>query len=122
RGLLGGRMAEAGPGLIVGALHDDTFGPLVMVGSGGVNAELLADARYLPLPLDHAEAVRAVHRLRSAPLLAGARGRPPADIDALADLLVRVGAIAANGDVAELDLNPVLVHDAGKGVTVVDAW
>ncbi|WP_322756506.1 acetate--CoA ligase family protein [Frankia sp. Cas3] len=64
-----------------------------------------------------------IERLRcAAPVLAGARGRPVADVAALADLLVRVGALVEHGDVAELDLNPVVVHDAGKGVTVLDAW
>ncbi|OHV43585.1 hypothetical protein BCD48_27835 [Pseudofrankia sp. BMG5.36] len=121
-GVLVERMANAGHEIIVGGLYDETFGPLVMVGSGGIYAEVLRDTCFLPLPLDHAEATRAVERLRCAPVLAGARGRPAADVPALADLLVRVGAIVERGDVSELDLNPVVVHDAGKGITVLDAW
>lgn len=121
-GVLVERMAEPGYEVIVGVLHDETFGPLVLIGSGGLDAELIADVRLLPLPVGIAQAARAIGQLRCAPILNGAHGRAPADVPALADLVVRVAAIAARGRIAQLDLNPVLVHAAGRGVTVVDAW
>ena len=121
-GVLVERMASVGQEIIVGAIHDSTFGPVVMVGSGGANAEIFADSFFLPLPIDHTEAALAIGNLRCAPALNGAYGHPKADVTALADLLVRVAAIAQYGDIEELDLNPVLVHGTGRGVTVLDAW
>jgi acyl-CoA synthetase (NDP forming) len=121
-GVLVERMAEPGYEVIVGVLHDQTFGRLVLVGSGGVDTELIADVRLLPLPVDTAHAARAIGQLRCAPALRGARGRVPADIDALAHLVVQVAAMAASSPAMQLDLNPVLVHPVGRGVTVVDAW
>jgi len=121
-GVLVERMAQPGYEVIVGVLNDETFGPLVLVGAGGLDTELIADVRLLPLPVGAVAATRAIGRLRCAPILKGARGRAPADVDALADLIVRVAAIADKGGVAQLDLNPVVAHPAGHGVTVVDAW
>jgi acyl-CoA synthetase (NDP forming) len=121
-GVLVEEMVTQGHEVIVGALYDDTFGPFVMIGAGGIYAEVLGDVRFVPLPIDRAAALRAVDELRLAPILRGTRNQRPADVEALADLVVRVAAMVANGDVAELDLNPVVVHDEGDGVTVLDAW
>jgi len=122
-GVLVQPMAPAGLELIVGVTVDATFGPLLTVGLGGIFAEVLRDTVTLPLPLDDGEVRRALARLRGWPLLAGVRGRPPADLAALADLLLRLAGFAeANRDrLAELDLNPVLLHEAGRGYTLVDA-
>ena len=70
-----------------------------------------------------AAAKRQIARLKGAKLLDGARGKPPADVEALAELMVRLSTFIADAgaDIAEIDLNPVLVHEHGKGVTVVDA-
>lgn len=120
RGVLVQPMAEAGVECVVGLSQDPVFGPVVMVGLGGVWIELLKDVTFARCPVSPAEAEAMIHRLRGVRLLQGFRGSPPADIQALADLVSRVSAIgAALGDqLGELDLNPVFVHS--KGVTAVD--
>jgi acetyltransferase len=118
--------AMAGPGhaMIIGALVDPDFGPLVMLGTGGVHAEVLADTAFALAPLSAEAAVGLVDRVRGSVLLRGLRGEPPADRAALEQLLVAFSelAVACRDDFADIDLNPVLVHPAGQGVTVVDAW
>jgi acetyltransferase len=120
RGVLVQPMAEAGVECVVGLSQDPVFGPVVMVGLGGVWIELLKDVTFARCPVSPAEAEAMIHRLRGVRLLQGFRGSPPADIQALADLVSRVSVIgAALGDqLGELDLNPVFVHP--KGVTAVD--
>jgi acyl-CoA synthetase (NDP forming) len=95
--------------MIVGALLDPLLGPAVMVGTGGIFAEILKDTVVRPLPIDEADAREMVESLRGYPLLDGARGRPPADVGGLVRMLLAVAGLAAGGRVAELDLNPVLV-------------
>src|SRR5262249_3105666 len=84
--------------------------------------EIMRDTATEMAPLSHEDAVRMIGRIKAAPILAGARGRPPADIDALASLLVGLGnfAVAHAGRLRALDLNPVIVKAAGEGVVVVD--
>lgn len=120
RGVLVQPMAEAGVECVVGLSQDPVFGPVVMVGLGGVWIELLKDVTFARCPVSPAEAEAMIHRLRGVRLLQGFRGSPPADIQALADLVSRVSVIgAALGDqLGELDLNPVFVHP--KRVTAVD--
>ena len=94
-----------------------------MVGLGGVAVEVLKDVALAPVPLGDGEARAMLARLKGAPLLEAHRGAPAADIDALVALMVRLSQFAADHaeTVAEIDLNPVLVHERGKGVSVVDA-
>jgi acetyltransferase len=122
-GVLLERMAKPGIEMIVGTVADAVFGPLVMVGAGGVMTELFRDARYRLAPVDAAEARAMIAELRAAPLLGGFRGSAPADIDALADLVAQVSVFAAayRDSVQEVDLNPVIVHRRGEGCTVADA-
>ncbi len=114
--------AMAGPGVecVVGLSQDPVFGPVVMVGLGGVWIEVLKDVTFARCPVSASQAMALIHTLRGASLLKGFRGAQPADIQALADLVSRVSAIgAALGDeLGELDLNPVFVHSTG--VTAVD--
>lgn len=120
RGLLVEPMAARGVELIVGAVRDAVFGPAVLVGLGGVLAEVLDDVIVRLAPVTHAEALRAIDALRGSAILRGARGRPPAAIDLLATLLVRVGSlIDGREDIEEIDLNPVIA--SAKSVTAVDA-
>lgn len=121
-GVLVQEMIADGTEVIVGVTSDPTLGPAVMVGLGGIFAEVMADTAVRPVPLDRDDALEMVRSLRSYPLLDGARGRPPADVDALVDLLVTVGAMAEGlgPTLAELDLNPVMVRERGKGVVAVD--
>jgi acyl-CoA synthetase (NDP forming) len=111
----------AGVEFALGLVHDPQFGPVVMVGAGGVLVEVLEDRRFLLPPIDRVRAERAIERLRAAKLLAGVRGRPPADRGALADAVARLGALAdALGDaIAEVDVNPLLV--GASGAVAVDA-
>ncbi|MHC1559584.1 acetate--CoA ligase family protein [Actinomycetospora sp. C-140] len=99
----------AGVEVAVGALRDPVFGPVVMVGLGGIWIEVLADVAFALAPLDRADARALLGRLRGSALLTGARGADPVDLDALADVVVGAGdALAAAGDVTGIDLNPVL--------------
>ncbi len=122
-GVLVQKMAAAGHEVIIGAIRDPDFGPLLMLGLGGIHVEVLGDTVFEPVPLGPVEAAAMIRRLRAVRLLDGVRGALPADIAALADLLVKTSRLleAAGGTVSELEFNPVLVHPAGQGVTVVDA-
>ena len=114
------RMALEGPELIVGAVGDPAFGPLVACGAGGVAAELLGDIQVRIAPLGPREADGMLRDLKTFPLLDGYRGRPRADLDSVRDLVMRVGAlVAAHPAVAELDLNPVIATP--EGALVVNA-
>jgi acyl-CoA synthetase (NDP forming) len=120
RGLLVEPMAESGVELIVGARRDPSFGPCVMVGLGGVLAEVLDDVAIRLAPISTAVALEMLDELRGAALLAGARGASAVDRDAIAELVVGVGAFAADRpDVLEIDLNPVIA--TADGAIAVDA-
>jgi acyl-CoA synthetase (NDP forming) len=123
RGVLVQPMALPGVEMILGVKRDATFGPLLAIGLGGVLVELVQDVVLAPVPLSEAEARDLLSRLKGARLLEGYRARPAADIDALVNLMVRLAAFASDqaDEIAEIDLNPVLVHARGKGVSVVDA-
>ncbi|MDF1855898.1 acetate--CoA ligase family protein [Pseudooceanicola sp.] len=109
--------------MFIGATNDPQFGPMVMVGAGGVVIELLKDVAMARAPVTPAEATAMLTGLKVAPLLAGYRGAPALDVAALADAVSRVSWLAADlGEgFAELDVNPVLVRVAGQGCTGVDA-
>jgi acyl-CoA synthetase (NDP forming) len=122
-GVLVQPMAAPGREIILGVKLDATFGPLLMVGLGGVAVEVLKDVALAPVPLEPSEARAVLARLKGATLLDAHRGAPAADIDALVELMVRLGRFASDHaeTIAEIDLNPVLVHERGEGVSVVDA-
>lgn len=112
-------MVEDAVETIVGIVHDQAFGPLLLFGLGGVATELLLDRSFRILPLTDVDAHELVRSLRGTPLLFGYRGAPAADVAALEDLLLRVGRLAADRpEIRELDLNPVLVRS--DGVLAVD--
>ena len=108
-------MAPAGTEMVFGMVRDATFGPLVLVGAGGIFVEVLKDAQLAVPPFDAAFARRLIDRLRARPLLDGVRGRPAADLDALAQALARFSVLAATlGEaIAELDINPVIAGPGG---------
>jgi acyl-CoA synthetase (NDP forming) len=122
-GVLVQPMAPAGREVIVGISHDECWGPLLMLGLGGVIVEAVRDAVLAPVPLDHEAALALIHRLKASALFGSYRGMPPADTEALAGLMVKLSQFAFDhaDDVAEVDLNPVIVHAQGDGITVVDA-
>ena len=106
--------------LIIGAKRDHSFGPVVLVGAGGIHAELFKDTAIELAPVTPATARDMLARLISAPLLSGRRGAPPVDVAALAEVIAQVSAtLAARPDLAEIELNPVRVGP--DGVLAVDA-
>ena len=123
RGVLVGPMAKKGIEIIVGTLQDKTFGPMIMVGLGGITTELFGDVVYRPAPVSADEATAILAELKAARLLNGFRGAAKADIAALAQLISQISVLAAatRDHIAEIELNPVLVHPDGRGVTIVDA-
>ena len=108
---------------LVGIVLDPVFGATILVGAGGVHAELLSDWRMLFPPLSEAVVAEALRSLRLFPLLNGYRGRPRTDVDALIDLVLRLAAAppVVARDVLELDFNPVFVLQRGRGVRIADA-
>jgi acetyl coenzyme A synthetase (ADP forming)-like protein len=115
-------MAAPGVEVLAGITHDPVFGPLVACGSGGVLVELLDDVAFRVLPLTDHDAATLVRETRAHRLLQGYRGTSAADIAALEQLLLALGALAdAAPRIAEIDLNPVLVHPAGEGLSLIDA-
>jgi acyl-CoA synthetase (NDP forming) len=122
-GVLVQPMAAPGRELIVGVTRDPTWGLLLMVGLGGVLVEALGAGALAPVPLDEDAARALIARIKGAPALGRYRGRPPADVAALAGLMVRLSRFAADhaDQIAAIDLNPVIVHAEGDGVSVVDA-
>jgi acetyltransferase len=123
QGVLVGPMAKKGVEIIVGTLLDATFGPMIMVGLGGITTELFRDVVYRPAPVSAVEASAMLAGLKAAPLLRGFRGAAKADVAALSQLISQVSrlAAAARDKISEIELNPVLVHPEGQGVTIVDA-
>src|SRR5690606_21751783 len=106
--------------LVAGIVHDPLFGSLVMTGLGGIHTDLLGDRAFRLVPLTDLDAGRKWRSVGAAPLLTGYRGSPPVDTGAVEDLLLRLGRLAEDlPEVAELDLNPVLVGP--HGAVAVDA-
>ncbi len=122
-GVLVQPMAPPGREVILGINRDPRWGPLLMVGLGGVLVEAMGDVALAPVPLDREAALALIAKLKGAALLGAFRGQPEADVEALADLVVRLSQFAADhaDAIAEIDLNPVIVHGKGDGASMVDA-
>jgi len=122
-GVLVQPMAPPGREVILGVTSDACWGPLLMVGLGGVAVEVLGDVALAPVPLDREAALTLIGRLKGAKVFGAWRGMPAADTEALADVMVKLSQFAADhaDTVAEVDLNPVIVHGKGDGVSIVDA-
>jgi acetate---CoA ligase (ADP-forming) len=122
-GVLVAKQLVGGVECIMGLHRDPVFGPVVMFGLGGVFVEILKDVviRRAPFGVDVAEAM--IRSIKGAPLLLGARGKPVADIKALADMLARLSVVGAQAGpvLIGIDLNPVLAMPAGQGAFAVDA-
>jgi acetate---CoA ligase (ADP-forming) len=115
-------MAARGVEVIAGITNDPVFGPLVAFGSGGVLVELLDDVIFRVLPMTDRDAATMIRETRAYRLLQGFRGSAPSDVAALERLLLALGALAgAAPRIAEVDLNPVIVHQEGAGVSLIDA-
>ncbi|AQT72980.1 acetate--CoA ligase family protein [Streptomyces sp. fd1-xmd] len=122
-GILVCQMVERGVEMVVGVTQDDLFGPTVTVGLGGVLVEVLHDAAVRVPPFGEDQARAMLRELRGHALLEGVRGAPPADVDALVEVILRIQRMALEfgGELAELDINPLMVLPRGQGAVALDA-
>lgn len=116
-------MAPWGTEVILGSVNDQTFGPTIMFGLGGIFVEVLKDVTFRVAPVATNQALRMLGEIRGAPILAGVRGENPRDSKALADVICQYSSMIIDlaDEISESDANPVLVYEEGKGLKVVDA-
>lgn len=118
-GVLVQQMAPSGHEVIVGIKKDAQFGHALMFGLGGIFVEIYKDVSFRVTPVDKKEALEMISEIKGYPILKGIRGRKPADVDAVADVLVSVSELAQKENIIELDINPLIVGE--KGAIAVDA-
>ncbi|HOD82811.1 MAG: succinyl-CoA synthetase subunit alpha [Planctomycetes bacterium ADurb.Bin126] len=120
-GVIVRRMIPAGHEVILGAKRDHVFGPVLMFGLGGVFVEILRDVTFALAPVGPAAARQMIRQIKAAGILEGARGQPPADLDAVCDCLCRLGRLVHDCPrIEEVDINPLIVAPAGQGAAVAD--
>ena len=116
------KMAPAGQEVIIGGKKDPEFGPVILFGLGGVFVEVLKDVALRVAPVDEKEAEKMIGEIKGAQLLKGFRGKPPADKEALIKCLVNVSRLLIdNPEIKNLDINPLIIWEKGKGCLAVDA-
>ncbi|MCG8547357.1 MAG: acetate--CoA ligase family protein [Alphaproteobacteria bacterium] len=121
-GILAQEMIGDGVEVVLSCLRETDFGPILTIGLGGVGIELFRDVTHLALPVDQDQVRDALGLLKLWTLLQGYRGKPRADIDALVAAAVRLGDVfLASSEIAELEINPLMVRPDGDGVVAVDA-
>jgi acetyltransferase len=114
-------MAKSGIEMIVGARKDKTFGPIVMIGLGGIYVEVMKDISFRVLPLDRKEILSMIKEIRSYPLLLGIRGEKMADIESLVETVVKLGSIIQQcKGISDIEINPLIVYEQGMGTKAVD--
>ncbi len=118
-GILVQQMAPPGHEVIVGLKKDAQFGHALMFGLGGIFVEVYKDVSFRVTPIDKKEALEMISEIKGYPILKGIRGRKPADVDAVVQVLVTVSEMAQRENIVELDINPLIVGE--KGAVVVDA-
>lgn len=120
-GCLVQKMAPPGLEVLIGVNRDPQFGPLLTFGLGGIYVETLKDVSFRVAPLSRREAGEMLGEIRAQGLLEGARGKPPVDKDALVDALLRIGQLVVEfPEIAELDINPYMVYEQGRGGLAID--
>ena len=120
-GALVQEMVPPGKEVIIGVNRDPQFGPLLLLGLGGIYVEVLKDVSFRIAPIARWEAEEMIGELRTAPLLRGVRGEHPADLDSIVDCMLRVSQLAVDfPEIVELDINPLMVHEQGKGAVALD--
>ena len=112
-GILVQQMAPQGHELIVGLKKDAQFGHVLMFGLGGIFVEVYKDVSFRVIPIEKREAIEMVSEIKGYPLLKGIRGRKPARIEAIIDVLMSVSQIAEKEKIIELDINPLIVNEGG---------
>ncbi len=122
-GALVQEMVSEGAEVIVGVSHDPHFGPVLLFGMGGILVEMYEDVALRVCPITRRDALEMVQEVRGAGILHGYRGRPPADVDGLVEVLLRVSDLATSlrDGLTELDINPLAVLPGGQGVKALDA-
>jgi acetyltransferase len=121
RGIWVTQMAEKGEEVILGIKRDPAFGPVIMFGLGGIFVEIFKDVKFRVAPLGENGARAMVEGIRGYKLLAGARGKNPADIDSIIECIYRLSQLSIDfPEIKELDINPIIVYDEGKGCAVAD--
>jgi acetate---CoA ligase (ADP-forming) len=121
-GILVEEMGPRGVELMIGAKREPGWGTVLLLGLGGIWVEALGDVRLLPGDADETQILEALRKLRSARLLAGVRGAPPSDVAAVARAVTSIGRLMQSvPQIAEIDVNPLMVHGEGHGVTALDA-
>ena len=121
KGVLVQEMITSAKEIILGSKTDPLFGPLIMVGLGGIYVEILKDVVFRLAPIDEHEAEKMVESIRTIKLLKGIRGEPPSDLAAVVDCLQRLSQLIIDfPEIGEFDINPLLVLERGKGVRVAD--
>ncbi|MEM2790098.1 MAG: acetate--CoA ligase family protein, partial [Candidatus Bathyarchaeia archaeon] len=120
-GVLVQKMAPPGKEVIVGAVRDPQFGPLIMFGLGGIYVNFLRDVSYRLGPLTRSEAAQMIEETRAYTLLRGVRGEPPSDIDAVIDVILKISQIMMQvKEISEMEVNPLFVYESGEGCLGVD--
>jgi acyl-CoA synthetase (NDP forming) len=121
-GFLVQEFVHGGLEVILGMARDKVYGPFLVFGLGGIYVEYLKDVSFGLPPLTNRDAMRMIESIRTYPILRGVRGEPPRDVAALQDAILRLGALVSDFDsIQEMDLNPVLVLEEGRGYSTVDA-
>lgn len=110
---------EQGTEVIIGMKRDAQFGPVIMFGLGGIFVEIMKDTAFSIAPVTKNMAIEMIKSIKSYPLLSGARGRKPVNIDAIAGIIVKTSRLAENRSIIELDFNPVMADE--KTAVIVDA-
>jgi acyl-CoA synthetase (NDP forming) len=119
-GILVEKMMPMSTEVIVGGIRDRQFGPSIMFGIGGIFTEIYDDVAFRVAPIVRIDALNLIRELRGSKVLEGTRGRPPADLDSIIDVLINVSNLMMEHDaISQLDLNPVIVYS--DGVCAVDS-
>jgi acyl-CoA synthetase (NDP forming) len=120
RGVSVQKMARSGTEVIIGTSKDPQFGPIIMFGLGGIFVEVLKDVSFKIIPVNKRDAQKMIQEIKGYPLLQGYRGKEPADIPALVDLILKISKfVDENPKIKELELNPILAYS--EGAIAVDA-
>jgi acyl-CoA synthetase (NDP forming) len=115
------QQVRGGKEIILGMSRDPQFGPLLLFGLGGIYVEALKDVTFRVAPIDEREARVMISEIRAYSLLRGVRGEAPSDMQAIVDTLLRVSQLVTDfPEIAELDINPLIVFERGKGVLGID--
>ncbi len=122
-GVLVAPMLKVGREIIIGVTEDPQFGHALMFGLGGIFVEVLKDVTFRIIPVEEKDAWKMLREIKGYPILAGARGEPPADMKAIVDLMLKVSKLIDDlrDYIKEMDLNPVFVYPEGEGAVIVDA-